>query len=598
MVRCDAGGTRRAGGGTPSQRLRRQRRAMPKRAPYQSSSDGTTPSSAAISRTVAGTYTRRRRRSTARSTLRTTTAGGMRRPRWRMGGVPGRLSSGVSMSNGNTTVSPIPSSASSARIASEYPATPNLAAEYAASPGQPCTAAVEARLTTWPPAARSHGSVVRIVLAVPTRSTRSTRSKSSGACAAQVPGPRIAAQLTRRSRRPLGATCCATTRSSAGRSATSATAVAIPALRAAAVSASPRASTSSRTRSFRAAASASAKQRPMPLPAPVISATRSCKGGRRPSFDVAEALEEPPHLRLVVLLVGHAAVAVARRREAHRVRGEVRRVERLLDDAPVQVVGQRHAEQVKRRRQHVGEAGRVEHGALAEGTAGGDQDAFEGVRAVVAAQRRRRHGAHQPVEVGPAVVARHGLDDQVGSARHVRARVHLLAQRDPRDEGRARVRIAERGELAGERAAQPLVVLARGDRALRLAARQVHPDATHRIVDGDRIGAGPFPRDGASRLAQRAQRTSEALGQATLEPQPPGQRQPPALEHAAERGRDARPAGAGPSSDFIAAAVWSYESGLAGPSSATASTGRTYVRRRSGSGKPETTTPFGTSHGG
>src|SRR5205823_2239663 len=154
------------------------------------------------------------------------TCGG--RPRWRMGGVPGRLSSGVSMSNGNTTVSPIPSSASSGRIASEYPATPNLAAEYAASPGQPCTAAVEARLTTWPPAARSHGSVVRIVLAVPTRSTRSTRSKSSGACAAQVPGPRIAAQLTRRSRRPLGATCCATTRSSAGRSATSATAVAIP----------------------------------------------------------------------------------------------------------------------------------------------------------------------------------------------------------------------------------------------------------------------------------------------------------------------------------------------------------------------------------
>jgi len=39
------------------------------------------------------------------------------------------------MSNGNTTVSPIPSSASSARIASEYPATPNLAAEYAVQRG-------------------------------------------------------------------------------------------------------------------------------------------------------------------------------------------------------------------------------------------------------------------------------------------------------------------------------------------------------------------------------------------------------------------------------------------------------------------------------
>jgi len=49
---------------------------------------------------------------------------------------------------------------------------------------------------------------------------------------------------------------------------------------------------------------------------------------------------------------------------------------------------------------------------------------------------------------------------------------------------------------------------------------------------------------------------------------------------------------------FIAAAVSSYESGLAGPSSAAASAGRTYVWRRSGSGKPETTTPFGMSHGG
>ncbi len=42
----------------------------------------------------------------------------------------------------------------------------------------------------------------------------------------------------------------------------------------------------------------------------------------------------------------------------------------------------------------------------------------------------------------------------------------------------------------------------------------------------------------------------------------------------------------------------SCESGLAVPISASTDAGRAWMRRRSGSGGPETSTPFGTSHAG
>ena len=92
--------------------------------------------------------TRRCRRATASRTLSTTRCGGSRRPRRRIGGVPGRLSSGVSISSGKTVVTPTPSAASSERIESAKPTTPNFAAAYAERCGQPCSAAVEARRTT------------------------------------------------------------------------------------------------------------------------------------------------------------------------------------------------------------------------------------------------------------------------------------------------------------------------------------------------------------------------------------------------------------------------------------------------------------------
>src|SRR5438552_16267299 len=213
-------------------------------------------------------------------------------------------------SMGQSTLTPMPCGRSSRSSASVRPTTANLDAQYTPSHCMPTSPAIEAVLTTWPPApcAISRGTKISRPWTTPQKLTRIVYSQSAWVAVASwpnVPTPALLQTTWTAPNRRSAASASARTLARCVTSVGTARTEAPPAVIRSATRAIAASSRSARTIRAPRAANASARAAPMPPPPPVITATRSRKWS-----------------------MGASSVAGVR----DRLQREVVRVEALLDE--------------------------------------------------------------------------------------------------------------------------------------------------------------------------------------------------------------------------------------------------------------------------